>query len=230
MLIIALFAHRKLSKLCYNKPTVQFWGETMEKLGSKLRKLRKENNLTLRELGDKLNLSFSILAMYERSERVPPVDKLKMIADFYNVTVDYLLTDKENSRNNKNTIKQGQLPVLNNIKEEPIISEENIICYQPYDRIRMNKNNYFYYLVKNKSMTGSRILPNDMALIKLKSSVNNGEIIVALVDGNTILRRYFYKKGKIILEPDNPDYEPLIYEPEKVKIIGKVIRVEFEVN
>ena len=57
----------------------------------KLRELRKENKLTTKELGEKLSLSQSTISLYESGKRQPDLDTLKKIAQFFNVSVDYLL-------------------------------------------------------------------------------------------------------------------------------------------
>lgn len=59
--------------------------------GNRLRELRKEKGLTLRELADKLHLAFSNIAMIERGERNFTSDSLKLFCDFFNVSSDYLL-------------------------------------------------------------------------------------------------------------------------------------------
>ncbi len=63
----------------------------MVSLGNRLREERKSRHLSLEEASRLLNVSFSTLAMYERDERTPPTDKLQQLADFYGVSVDYLL-------------------------------------------------------------------------------------------------------------------------------------------
>ncbi|MDK2902447.1 MAG: hypothetical protein PWQ93_366 [Clostridiales bacterium] len=64
--------------------------------GEKLKELRIKRNYTQRELAQKLNMSQSSIAMYERNQRIPDPLTLKKIAEFFNVTIDYLLdTSKE---------------------------------------------------------------------------------------------------------------------------------------
>lgn len=60
-------------------------------LGEKINTLRKAKGITLKELGEILNLGESTLSMYENNKRSPDYDTLKNIADFFNVTTDYLL-------------------------------------------------------------------------------------------------------------------------------------------
>lgn len=57
----------------------------------KLKELRARNNLTQRELAQKLNLSYGTIAMYETGKRSPDYDTLNKIADLFNVSTDFLL-------------------------------------------------------------------------------------------------------------------------------------------
>lgn len=56
-----------------------------------LKLLRKEKNLSQQELADRLGISKSSINMYERGERQPNFETLELIADFFNVDIDYLL-------------------------------------------------------------------------------------------------------------------------------------------
>ncbi|MDF9474588.1 helix-turn-helix transcriptional regulator [Bacillus cereus] len=60
-------------------------------IGKNLRKLRKKNNLTMKELGQKLNLAESTISGYENGNRKPDYDTLNKFADFFEVSTDYLL-------------------------------------------------------------------------------------------------------------------------------------------
>ena len=63
-----------------------------------LRKLRKQDDLTQTELGKALGLSYSTISMYERGEREPDFETFELIADYFNVDIDYLMgkTDIKN--------------------------------------------------------------------------------------------------------------------------------------
>lgn len=60
-------------------------------LPERLRKLRLKRNLSQKELADYLNLSPSLVSGYETGERVPSLEKLLALADFYQCSTDYLL-------------------------------------------------------------------------------------------------------------------------------------------
>ncbi|WMT19183.1 helix-turn-helix domain-containing protein [Parageobacillus toebii] len=59
--------------------------------GKRLRFLRKKKNMTQKDLADVFNLSESTIGMYERDEREPSFEFVRQLADFFNVTTDYLL-------------------------------------------------------------------------------------------------------------------------------------------
>ncbi|MDO4609018.1 MAG: helix-turn-helix transcriptional regulator [Clostridia bacterium] len=63
----------------------------MSLFGNRLRQLRKQSNLTQKELAAKLKLAFSTISMYERGIREPDFETTEAIADFFNVSMDYLL-------------------------------------------------------------------------------------------------------------------------------------------
>lgn len=66
-----------------------------------LRKLRKERKLTQVELQMRTGIEQSLLSKFENGERVPPTETLIILADFYNVSIDYILCRTENSQINK---------------------------------------------------------------------------------------------------------------------------------
>jgi len=66
-----------------------------------LRKLRKENGLTQIGLQMKTGIEQALLSKYETGERVPTTDALIILADFYGVSIDYILCRTENPEINR---------------------------------------------------------------------------------------------------------------------------------
>lgn len=66
-------------------------------LGDKIKSLRKSKKINQQQLADSVNLSRSAIGMIEANKNGASSEKLKEIADFFEVTVDYLLSDDENS-------------------------------------------------------------------------------------------------------------------------------------
>lgn len=78
--------------------------------------------------------------------------------------------------------------------------------------------------VDGDSMINAGINDHDIVVIKKTDTAENGAIVVALVDDAEVTLKRFRKSGnKVILEPENDNYEPQIYDPERVKIQGRLV-------
>ena len=64
-----------------------------------------------------------------------------------------------------------------------------------------------------------------MVLIRRQNTANNGDIVVALIDGEeTTVKRYFRELRSVRLQPENDKYEPIVGS-DNIKVLGKVISV-----
>lgn len=70
-------------------------------MDNKLRQLRKARKLTQVELQMRTGIEQSLLSKFENGERVPPTETLILLAEFYNVSIDYILCRTENPQINK---------------------------------------------------------------------------------------------------------------------------------
>ncbi len=78
--------------------------------------------------------------------------------------------------------------------------------------------------IEGDSMINAGIHDSDIVIIKQCDTAENGTIIVALVDGEeATLKRLRRAGNKIVLEPENDEYEPRILEPDRVKIQGRLV-------
>lgn len=78
--------------------------------------------------------------------------------------------------------------------------------------------------IEGDSMINAGINDSDIVIIQRCDTAENGAIIVALVDDQeATLKRLRRAGGKIVLEPENDDYEPRILEPERVKVQGRLV-------
>ncbi|MEQ8934707.1 MAG: S24 family peptidase, partial [Amphiplicatus sp.] len=74
------------------------------------------------------------------------------------------------------------------------------------------------------SMIEAGIHDGDMAVIQRTDNADNGEIVVALVDGEeATLKRIRRKGGSIALEAANPAFETRIYGPDRVTVQGRLV-------
>jgi HTH-type transcriptional regulator, competence development regulator len=75
-------------------------------LGETIAKLRKEKGLSQYELADRLGFSRGKLSNYEQGSRQPDYDTLKKIADYFDVTIDYLLGREEKVKSKEDTLDE----------------------------------------------------------------------------------------------------------------------------
>ncbi|MBR4694027.1 MAG: helix-turn-helix transcriptional regulator [Bacilli bacterium] len=78
-------------------------------IGERLKKLREKQNLTQEQVGKKIGVSASTIGMYEQNRRQCDNDTLKALANFYNVTVDYLLGNDNTTKSINNIVTDKQL-------------------------------------------------------------------------------------------------------------------------
>ena len=83
---------------------------------------------------------------------------------------------------------------------------------------------------KGDSMIGARILDGDVVFIRAQEMVENGKIAAVIIDNEATLKRWYYfpEKQKLVLTPENPAYEPLVYvgdELTDIKCIGLAVSV-----
>ena len=114
-----------------------------------------------------------------------------------------------------------KVPLVGTISAgSPIFAVENLEGYYPIPDDFSTNGEEFALKVKGDSMINAGIYENDVIIVNKQSSAVNGEIVVALVDDSATVKRFYKKKDKIILHPENDKYEDMIYND--VVILGVV--------
>lgn len=111
---------------------------------------------------------------------------------------------------------------------KPITAIENIEEYITLDKNLFKGPGLFTLRVKGDSMKGVGILDGDIAIIRRQSSVQTGDIVVALIEGEATLKRYLQQEKKIIFRAENPDFSDICVsfdQANQVHIAGKLIGV-----
>lgn len=106
----------------------------------------------------------------------------------------------------------------------PILATENIedMFQIPINYVKHN-NDLFILKVTGDSMIEAGILDGDLAIIEQKNVATNGDIVVALIENETTIKRFFKENGFIRLQPENKNYEPIIVED--CSILGKLVGI-----
>lgn len=123
--------------------------------------------------------------------------------------------------------KPKGLPVVGRVAAgEPILAEQNITDYMDIEAI-VTKQHKDVFLLKivGDSMIDDGILNGDYVIVKPQSTIENGQIGVAVLDDEATVKRIFIKSNHLLLKPANPKYKPMTYKrgDKAVSIIGKVI-------
>lgn len=118
------------------------------------------------------------------------------------------------------------LPVVGKVAAgEPILAQENIEDYFSLGESFFNKdalqNDNFILKVQGESMINAGIHDGDYIIVSKQETARNGQIVVAMIDGDATVKTFYKEKNYIRLQPENDTMEPII--SNNVQIIGKVV-------
>jgi len=124
-----------------------------------------------------------------------------------------------------------RVPVLGRVRAgEPVLAQENIEETVTVDSRWIGRGSgsasHFALKVQGESMTGAGIFDGDYVIVRQQSTAANGDIVVALLEDEATVKRFFREDGQIRLQPENPKMEPIIVSGQRpVSILGKVSAV-----
>jgi repressor LexA len=106
---------------------------------------------------------------------------------------------------------------------EAIFSEENILEWIPISSrfFRLPSDEIFLLKVKGHSMA-PKIENSDLIIVRKQYTAEVGQTIVALIGDQTTVKKYIPREDHIVLQPINPDYEPIVVFPDELRIQGIV--------
>lgn len=115
------------------------------------------------------------------------------------------------------------VPILGTVTAgQPITAIESIDGYIGFEAQGCDPDELFALKIRGESMINAGILDGDIVIVKKDSYAENGDIVVAFIDGEEATVKRFYKEKKHFrLQPENDTMEPIILE--NVEILGKVI-------
>lgn len=115
-----------------------------------------------------------------------------------------------------------EIPVVGRVAAgTPILAEENIEETMTLPEEMVGSGELFILRVRGESMIQAGIMNDDYIVVHRQMNANNGEIVVAMIDDEATVKRFYKENGHIRLQPENDAMEPIIV-PE-VTILGKVV-------
>lgn len=190
--------------------------------GEKLKKFRKANKLGQVELAKIMNVANGTISMWESGQRTPDIDTIRSLAKLFHISINELI-DAENP---------ARIPVLGKIPAGiPIEMIEDVLDYEDIspDMLRGGKE-YFALKVKGDSMS-PKFLEGDILIVRKQDDCENGDFAIVAVNGyDATFKKVIKKENCIILQPLNPNFEPVIYDNDQiatlpVRILGVVVEI-----
>ena len=217
--------------------------------------LCKGNGVPVTVLEKELGFSRGSIGKMKTAKRSPSIDRLQKIADYFNIPVESLQsfdssTQKKNIIHVYHTPPQEvqksihdiftgsdplrisrRIPVLGRVAAGiPIDAIEDILDWEEISGEIALSGNYFGLKIKGDSMEPS-ICNDDVVIVRQQDDAEDGDIVIALVNGNdSVCKRLKKYKDGIALISKNPSYDPMYFtsaeiDETPVRIIGKVIEL-----
>ncbi len=118
------------------------------------------------------------------------------------------------------------LPVYGKIAAgRPALQRDDVSDVFDLDRRLVASADAFFLKVKGDSMEGMGVRDGDLVIVEPveEGEVQNGDVVAARIDGDSTVKRYFANGGKVVLEPANPNYAPiLVHEHNDFTVLGRV--------
>ena len=187
-------------------------------IGDMLAKARKDKGMTKTELANITNINIGHLTHIEKGERNPSHKALKVICNALKIpyqplmfTYDKELTDEHKSYD-----------ITNCVSYDKILLVDKIGGFVPCPP--KTPGAAIAFKVPDSSMEPT-FLKNNIVFIELNVPLNSKDYGLFELNGSILIRKFFSKKGKIILKADNKELEETIVSPDdNFSIIGRVLK------
>lgn len=210
------------------------------KLGTLIKSFRENKSMTMQEFADKAGLSKGYVSMLEKGihpqngkEIVPSIDTVKKVSDVLGLSIDEILEIIDG--NQLIDIKPNKshsairIPVLGNVAAGiPIDAIEELLDWEEITPELAETGEFFALKIKGNSME-PRIVAGDIVIVKMQSTADTGDVVIAVVNGNDACCKRFIKHADgITLQSFNSIYAPMFFTNDEIEtlpvhIIGKVV-------
>lgn len=200
---------------------------------SSIRTLIKEKRIkkkyTMKELAEKVGVSEATVSRWESGEiSNMRRDGIMRLSEVLDIPPSVILGLQDNT-NNFSRPKGVRIPVLGEVVAGvPIDAVEEYLDWEEITPELAETGEFFALKIKGDSME-PRIVAGDVVIVKMQSTADTGDVVIAMVNGDDACCKRFIKQSDgIILQSFNSAYTPMFFtkediEKKPVSIIGKVI-------
>ena len=179
-----------------------------------------------------LGINKSTISTWCKGAKMPRMGTIQILANYFGVKKSDLVEQKAEYEKDLifcdipgiKPIEHRKYKVLGSIAcGEPSLATED---FAEYVDICSDVEADFVLVAKGDSMINARIEDGDYVFIKAQPDVNNGQIAAVLINDQATLKRIYKKNDYIMLQAENPRYEPIIVtdkDAETVRIIGRAV-------
>lgn len=199
---------------------------------NKIKELREKIGLPQKAFAADLGVSQPTISDWESGRKVPSAKSTEKIADYFGVSVDYVL-GREDASVSEDVYR---VPVLGRVAAGlPLYATQDIIDWEELPKSWQRKGDYFCLQIKGNSME-PRMCEGDIVVISQQDTCESGQTAIVMVNGDeaTCKRVVFHDNGLSLLS-NNPMYPPQFYTSEEVerlpvRIIGVVAELRAKIN
>ena len=205
----------------------------------KLKELRENKGMSQAEFAADFGVTQSAVGNWESGSRKPNIDKIKKIADYFNVPVSVLIDDEGNVKKSKTTSPENRatrIPVYGYVAAGiPIEAIDNFDSTDPDDWEEIDEHmskdgEYFALRIKGDSME-PKMSSGDVVIVRKQPDAESGDIAIVCINGDEATCKKIKKTPEgIMLISLNPAYEPMFYSKKQVEelpltILGRVVEL-----
>ena len=177
---------------------------------------------TYREIGEELSIK-STNGVSEHVNMLIKKGYIERPSSGKSLARGLVLTNKSEALLERDVVS---VPILGNVAAGiPILAEEHADEVLKFDQsITGGHRHVFALRVKGESMINEGILDGDIVLVRKQETAKDGDIVVALIDGDATVKTFFRERSRIRLQPANDSMRPIFVGSEsEAGICGKVI-------
>ena len=202
--------------------------------------LLKMNKTTVYRVSKDTGIAASTFTDWKNGRSVPKLDKIKLIASYFGVSLEYMLTGEsdalliEEKDREKMPFDRGKrIAIIGEIRAgSPIITNESVEGYE-YAEVS-DAEEYFYLRVQGDSMKNIGMVEGSLVLFHKQQYAEDGDIVACLVGGDSAtVKRFRRSKKNIFLMPENDEYTPIKlstddFESGEARILGVACEIKIK--
>ena len=195
--------------------------------------LLKMNKTTVYRVAKDTGIAASTLSDWKNGRSTPKTEKIRLIADYFGVSLEYMLGKGEAMQSAASSYSVAHIPIIGEIRAgSPIITNESLLGYEYADVSESDE--YFYLKVQGDSMKNIGMVDGSLVLFRKQQYAQEGEIVACLVGGDSAtVKRFRRSKKNVYLMPENEEYEPIKlstddFESGEARILGVAVEIKIK--